>query len=262
MFTFHRDPSLSFQHQLQNTQHSVLPFIEHTFPLRDGMRVMEVGVGHGGVLKAFINRGCIAVALDCNPNILEDAQRLLSDDIQQKKVQCICKDIHDLHPNELEGTFDLIILKDAIEHIHDKEKLLLHLKTLLSPEGVIFIGFPPWFMPFGGHQQICNNKIASLLPYYHLLPMPIYKAMLCMFGESKNLDELLEIKQLGLIIEKFKRLLRKTSYRVLGSEHFLVNPIYQYKFGFRPRKQFAFIKYIPYIRNFFTTGVYYLIQPK
>ena len=55
---------------------------------------------------------------------------------------------------------------------------LTTLKILLKDKGQIFFGFPPWYMPFGGHQQVAHKKWTSKLPYYHILPMPIYKAIL------------------------------------------------------------------------------------
>jgi 2-polyprenyl-3-methyl-5-hydroxy-6-metoxy-1,4-benzoquinol methylase len=64
------------------------------------------------------------------------------------------------------------LLKDVIEHIHDQPKLIAWMKSYLAPNGTIFFGFPPWQMPFGGHQQLCRNKVLAKLPYYHLLPRP------------------------------------------------------------------------------------------
>ena len=49
--------------------------------------------------------------------------------------------------------FDLILLKDVIEHIPDQERVIPYLKEFLKPGGRVFFGFPPWYMPHGGHQQ-------------------------------------------------------------------------------------------------------------
>ena len=50
------------------------------------------------------------------------------------------------------------------------------------------------------------------------------------------------------------------NYTIEAKCHYLINPIYKYKFGWQPKKQFWVIKQIPFIRNFFTTCVYYLIR--
>ena len=126
------------------------------------------------------------------------------------KVILICKDIYEVDPEkELGGKFDLIILKDVIEHIHNQDSLIARMKTFLNPGGSIFFGFPPWQMPFGGHQQMSSNKWLSKLPYYHLLPTPIYKLILKMGREpSKKIDAFLEIKETGISIERFERIIK------------------------------------------------------
>ena len=72
---------------------------------------------------------------------------------------------------------------------------------------------------------------------------------------------LLEIKETGISIEKFEKFAHQTNYTILHNIHYLINPIYEYKFNLKPKIQFDFIKAIPWVRNFFTTCVYYLITP-
>jgi hypothetical protein len=54
--------------------------------------------------------------------------------------------------------------------------------------------------------------------------------------------------------------MRTEGYTSLDKTWFLINPNYQIKFGLRPRKQWAIISAIPYLRNFFTTAAYYLVK--
>lgn len=148
-----------------------------------------------------------------------------------------------------------------IEHIHDQRAFILKLREFLKPNGLIFYAFPPWQMPFGGHQQVAQGKITSKLPYYHLLPMPLFKGFLKIFGESEQkIANLVEIKQTGISIEQFEKLVKKSDFEIINKTHFLFNPIYKYKFGLKPRIQSGFISAIPFVRNFFTTGVYYLTK--
>ena len=51
----------------------------------------------------------------------------------------------------------------------------------------------------------------------------------------------------------------QTDYKVIDKIHYLINPIYKYKFGWKAKKQLPILKSIPFIRNYFTTCVYYLI---
>lgn len=81
------------------------------------------------------------------------------------------------------------------------------------------------------------------------------------FKESPNqIKEMLEIKETGLSIERFEKLSKMNGYNIVKNNHYLINPVYKYKFGLKPRLQFSLIKAIPFLRNFLTTGVYYLIS--
>ena len=109
---------------------------------------------------------------------------------------------------------------------------------------------------------MCKNKLASKFPYYHLLPAALYKGVLKKASESKEtIKELLEIKETGISIERFNRILRKEGFSVSAKQFYLINPIYKYKFNLKVRKQNRLISAIPWLRNYFTTTVYYLVQP-
>jgi SAM-dependent methyltransferase len=260
MFEFHKDRKRYFDMQILNAEKYVLPFIEQKFAIHTGMRVLEIGCGEGGVLKAFVNKGCVGVGVEMEEIRLVNARLWLAADLVAGKITFFSKDIYDTTVEELGGAFNIIVLKDVIEHIHDQKKLMAYMQTLLTKNGVIFFGFPPWQMPYGGHQQVCQGKWMSKIPYYHLLPMPIYKWILKVNGEDVN--GLAEVKETGISIERFERISKQTGFNILCKIHYLINPIYEYKFGMKPRKQFGLIKAIPWVRNFFTSCVYYLIQKK
>ncbi|MDB5224149.1 MAG: class SAM-dependent methyltransferase [Chitinophagaceae bacterium] len=260
MFEFHIDKKRYFEMQMENAEEYVIPFIGNKFILEPGTRVLEIGCGEGGVLAAFIKKGCIGVGVELHESRLQLANELLKNEIEEGKITFIGKDIYKVTEGELGGRFDLIIMKDVIEHIHDQKKLLERLHDLLLLQGAIFFGFPPWQMPFGGHQQMCKSKFLSKLPYYHLLPRPIYKWLLKSFGEPT--EDLLEIKDTGISIERFEKIVKQTNYTVIDKIHYLINPIYKYKFGWKARKQLPVLQSIPYLRNYFTTCVYYLITQK
>ncbi|OSZ79949.1 SAM-dependent methyltransferase [Chitinophagaceae bacterium IBVUCB2] len=265
MFEFHADRKRYFDIQVLNAEKYVIPFIEERFPIKPGMRVLEIGCGEGGVLKAFINKGCVGVGVELDAPRIVDAQQFLPEDIAAGRLKFVTKDIYKVDTEkDFDGLFDIIVLKDVIEHIHDQAKLIGWMKNFLNPAtadkpgGIVFFGFPPWYMPFGGHQQICKSKI-SRLPYIHLLPRFMYRAILK--NRKENVEEMMEIRDTGISIERFERICKKEGYNFFHIRHYLLNPIYEWKFGWKPRKQIGIIKAIPFIRNFFTTCVYYIIQP-
>jgi SAM-dependent methyltransferase len=257
----HLDERVRFDQQVDNARQYVLPFVETTKPIGPGIAVMEIGCGEGGVLRAFSDKGAKCLGIDLDPPRIEFANEFLADEVAAGKAEFLLKNVYDADFLEkYRGTFDVLLLKDAIEHIPDQEKFIPYLKNFLKPGGQIFFGFPPWAMPFGGHQQICQTKLASKLPWYHLLPRPLYKSLLKAFGEGEGtIRELMEIKDTQISIERFERIVRKSGMKVLHKQHFLINPIYRYKFGLEPRKQFALISALPYLRDVVTTCVYYTI---
>ncbi|MFT3704487.1 MAG: class I SAM-dependent methyltransferase [Agriterribacter sp.] len=259
MFEFHTDRRRYFEMQVDNAVKYVIPFIEEKFKINAGMRVLEIGCGEGGVLKAFINKGCEGVGVELDLSRVELAKEYLPEDIASGKLKLVAKDIYlsDVE-QDFNGAFDLILLKDVIEHIHDQPKLIGWMKTFLKAGGIIFFGFPPWYMPFGGHQQICKSFI-SRLPYIHLLPRFMYGGILK--WKKENVAEMMEVRDTGISIERFEKICKEQGYAIFNKRHYLLNPIYEWKFGWKPIQQFGIIKAIPFVRNFFTTCVYYCIKP-
>jgi len=261
MFEFHADRKRYFDIQRDNAERFVIPFIEEKFPIKPGQRVLEIGCGEAGVLLAFLEKGCTGVGVELDSPRLVNAALWTKEYLDAGKVHYIDKDIYKVDvESELGGKFDIIILKDVIEHIHDQPKLIAEMKRLLNPGGCIFFGFPPWQMPFGGHQQMCQGKWLSKLPWYHLLPRSLYGYILKRNREPA--EALLEIRDTRISIEKFERIAKQTGYKISLSRHYLINPIYEYKFGWKARKQLGVIRHIPWLRNFVTTCVYYLITPE
>jgi SAM-dependent methyltransferase len=211
-------------------------------------------------LKAFVEAGCEGVGVELDEPRVEDAKKFLPEEIASGKLRFVFRNIYDPEiESELNGLFDIIILKDVIEHIPDQPRLIGWMKKFLKPGGVIFFGFPPWYMPFGGHQQMCHSKI-SRLPWIHLLPRSIYKWILEKKKEPVN--DMMEIRDTRISIERFEKICRGSGYEINNKRHYLLNPIYEWKFGWKPRKQVWPVKEIPFFRNFLTTCVYYLIKPQ
>jgi len=261
-FSFHKDKETYIKYQYENAKNYVIPFIEKSLALNKGMRVMEIGCAEGGVLKAFVERGCVGTGVELQTGRYKIAQKVFEEELQSGQVQLVNKDIYEVEiEKEMPEKFDLIVLKDVIEHIHNQDKILEKLREFLKPNGHIFFGFPPWQMPFGGHQQIAKSKILSRLPYYHLLPMGIYKWLLKSIGESEKIvEDLAEIKETGISIERFEKLIRKNNYQIEKREFYLVNPIYKYKFNLSAKVQNKAIASIPFLRNYLTTCMYYLVR--
>ncbi|MGB3947535.1 MAG: methyltransferase domain-containing protein [Bacteroidia bacterium] len=262
MFDFHKDLQRYFDYQYKTSAEYVIPFVQPFVDLNQQLRVLEIGSAEAGVLKAFTEKNHLCTGIELEEERVKNAIIMMEKEYKDGRVKFLSKNIYDIDLQaDIGHKFDLIILKDVIEHIHDQDKFMSIIGDFLTPNGKIFYSFPPWQMPFGGHQQICKNKFASLLPYYHLLPAWLYKLMLKMFGETpRTIDALLEIKETGISLERFERVNKKQGFNILRKELFLFNPIYKYKFNIKVRRQAAIVAAIPVLRNFFTTCAYYLVE--
>jgi len=153
-------------------------------------------------------------------------------------------------------------MRDVIEHIHDQKKFMAFVQQFLHDESLFFLAFPPWQNPFGGHQQICKNKILGALPYFHLLPSCCYRLLLKSGGESEaTIGNLLEVKETGLSIERFQKIVETSGFQILSKRYYFINPNYEIKFGIKPVRQSRLIGGIPWLRNFLTTSVFFLLSP-
>jgi len=264
MYEFHGDKQRYFDMTLAVTRAHIIPFIQEQWTFPEGMKVLEIGCGEAGVLKAFTERGYRCTGIELEDARLDHARKFMAAELAEGLVRFINRDIYDTDPErDLGMRFDLIILKDVIEHIPDQERFMPQLLRFLNPGGVVFFAFPPWQMPYGGHQQVLPGKLASRLPWYHLLPTPVYKAVLKLLGINESgVQTMMEIKTTGISIERFLRIIRQSGFRIRHARHYLFNPIYEHKFGIKPRRQAGIVTRIPFLRNFITMGVYYLAESR
>lgn len=204
----------------------------------------------------FSVMGCRTVGVDINVERVSDARKFFR--AAGADGEFVARDILEMEcPDRL---YDVIICHDVIEHIADKQGLLGHLGRFLKSSGIVFIAFPAWQMPFGGHQQICRSRALSHLPFVHLLPSRAYRSVLGAFGESGDcIDELLQIKKTGISVERFEKLVRNASLTVKDRQLWLVNPHYETKFGLRPRRLDGILSAIPYLRDFMSTSCFYIL---
>ena len=261
MYEFHGNKKYYFDMTHKVTVGHILPYIQQNWMFPQGMQVLEIGCGEAGVLKAFTDLGYHCTGIELEESRLEYAREFMQQELASGKIQFLNKDIYDVDPEVDLGTkFDLIILKDVIEHIPDQGRFMPQLHRFLKPGGVIFFAFPPWMMPYGGHQQVLPKKLASKMPYYHLLPGKLYPMTLKLMGINESgIKTMEEIRSTGISIERFEKIVKQSDMKVMGKKSYLFNPIYEYKFGIKPRIQWSLITKIPWLRNYLTMGMYYLV---
>lgn len=234
-----------------------VPYIEQHCPLAVGRRVLEVGCGVGGNLAPLAARGCEVTGIDLDADNIVAADECFA--ARGLAGRFVSQDFFAMEETA-EAKFDVIVCHDVIEHIGAKEAFLSKMGRLTAPEGVVFMSFPAWQMPFGGHHQNCRSRWVSHCPYLHLLPRGLYRWVLERAGESEStVGELLEIKATRTPVELFERVCRKAGFTIEDRRLYFINPHYETKFGLKPRRLWPVIAHLPWVRNFFTTSCFYLL---
>lgn len=251
----HADRALYFKEQGLTTERYVIPYIREVKEIGPQSTILEVGCGEGGNLTPFLDLGCRVVGIDIMKDQIALARRYFSGHPNESNLTLIDQDIYQVHPGTLPA-FNVIFLRDVIEHIPDQERFMHYIRSFMAPDGIIFFGFPPWRMPFGGHQQVCKSKFLSRLPWYHLLPNSLYTGLLKAFGESDELVKaLLEVKETGISISRFHQCLAGAGWKIKKETYYLINPNYETKFGLKPKVLPAWLS-IPWLCDYYTTAVY------
>lgn len=105
----------------------------------DGRSVLDVGCGYGGVLAALAEAHRLGEALgvDLDAHMVGDGAARCP-----RGVRLEVKDFLSLEGKR----FDLILLRDVLEHIVEVERALAHAARLLAPGGAVFASFAPFYL--------------------------------------------------------------------------------------------------------------------
>lgn len=256
----HTDRSLYFHEQKDTSCKYYANYVSAYMKLSSDSRILEVGCGEGGNLVPFSQAGCYVKGVDIAAVRIAQAEKYFLE--MGLKADFVSEDFLEMEPPRTEKErFDIVLLHDVIEHVAEKTDLLTHVKQFLKKGSIVFIAFPAWRMPFGGHQQICRSPICSHLPFIHLLPLWLYRVILWLFGEEPGVIlELTSIKSCRMDISKFESLVHSCGYIVRQRTLWLVNPHYEQKFKMHPRRLPVTIAKLPYLRDFFSTSCWYVLS--
>ncbi len=227
-----------------------------------GRKVVDLGCAEGGVLVAFLERGAEAVGLELSPSrarlaVLLGAERGLD-------VQVVVGDLLDAATIEsLGGPFDLVLLRDVLEHVTDKLLALQHVRRLLRPgTGHALVTFPPFYSPFGGHQQMLRSWF-RLIPYWHCLPEVFFRPLAVFIRKTDPqphiLREMALFRRDRLSLRHFERLAQRADLRVAGRRFYLSRPSHRLRYGW-PVVGADAIGRVPVIREFLVSGAFFLLR--
>lgn len=212
------------------------------------LSVLEIGGGEFGVLKALDEYGAHCVGIEISENRVKYARERH----KNSGITFYTADICNFDSLPLGNQkFNIIIMRDVIEHIADKATALKACVNLLADKGKLFMSYPPIMSPFGGHQQ--NLTYGKFIPYAHLIPNFLYVKILKLIGaRDDSITALLTTKKTGISIQRMRCLIRSLPLRVQDFTCYLIRPDYEIRFHLKQRR--TWFNNIPILNEFITTG--------
>ena len=155
------------RYQVDLATRYLIPTLTHWGVPFDGKRVLEVGCGDGGCAAAFERAGAQVVMMDVEQRLVDIAREL--NDREGVHAKAFVGDVFDEAGAFYdEGPFDIVVFRDVMEHLEEPARALQIVARHLSSDGLVFVVFPPYYSPYGAHQQILPRKKLGFLPYNKL----------------------------------------------------------------------------------------------
>lgn len=251
------------RYQARLTSEYLIPTLEEWSVRLEDKRVLEAGCGDGGCAAEFHRAGCRVTAVDIDERLVGIASAL--NEKEGLPVNTYVGDISRAGcPGFDEGPFDLILLRDVVEHLDDLVGALTVLQRNLTESGLLFVVFPPYYSVYGGHQQILPRKKFGFisynkLPYVHLLPDRFFSTITR--GGDPASGEVARLRQIRLTIRKFERNADAAGFAIRRRRFYLSRPTYKLRYGI-PVLRASLLGRIPLLNELFVTACYYLLGKK
>lgn len=110
-----------------------------------GHRVLEVGAGMG-TMTQHLRHAREIVATDVQPRYVEFLARKFAAD---PRVRVAVFDLEQPPPADLGSKFDTVLCLNVLEHVSDDVQALVHLRSLLAPQGALILVVPALHILFG-----------------------------------------------------------------------------------------------------------------
>ena len=105
-----------------------------------GRRLLDLGSGIGGYSEEFARRGARVVSVDLAPPLSWRAAGVAPVRASALAVPLAGR------------SADLVFCASLIEHVEDPALLLEEIARVARPGGLVYVSFPPYWSPVGGHE--------------------------------------------------------------------------------------------------------------
>lgn len=244
-------------YQYRLGKETLVPYLLDYGAFQKGMRVAEVGSAEGGVLASFVEAGATdALGTDIVQTRM-DKGAVISE-IIDAPIKFLNHDIinQEILP-EWDAAYDLVLLRDVIEHLDDTDIALTNIRKIIKPGGHLFVTFPPYHSPFGGHQHTVMNT-GGKLPYIHLLPDKVFHQLIAS-GRKNDIGEVKRLQKIRLTPTKFMKAAKDSGYEIVHQDYYLLRPVFKMKFGL-PSIKLTPVAKMNFIRNYFSLEAAYILK--
>lgn len=175
---------------------------EYADELKPGSSIAELGCGNGRNLKIFKERGHQVLGVDG-----------LAEAVEKCKSQGIPAECLDFNgPLNLQGSWDLVLILDVLEHLETPAHLLEKAKAMLSPGGRILVNVPNHFTLQGRIRILLGSGIDSerFFPSHPEWAYPHLR-----FFSHSGIKELAGEVGLAVVADKSKFFMRTPAVRLI-----------------------------------------------
>jgi 2-polyprenyl-3-methyl-5-hydroxy-6-metoxy-1,4-benzoquinol methylase len=246
-------PEKHFYEQKQYTKEYLLPYFQKLIHEFHKKKILEVGCAEGGLLETLQSIGMDVCGIELSQERADLAKQ------KDESLKVLVGDITDPNlPETLKDKFDVIIMREVIEHVAAKNAAFDNLDKLLNERGYLFISFPPKRSPFAGHQQI-GKSFLKVVPYLNILPTSILRSVARSLGENHGyIDEIKLHYSTGCTIQEFETQYTLRNFIPIKKDFYLFRPIYAQRFGLPTIK----LPNIPILREYISFGCETLLQKR
>jgi SAM-dependent methyltransferase len=235
----------------------IIPYLESKKVPIKGSAIIEIGCAEGGNLCAMAEVGARELVGTDIAEVRLDTARVIADLLGQKITYSSHDVIYQPPFRDWLEHFDVALLRDVIEHLDDAEVALRNIRQVLKPNGVLYVTFPPYYSPFGGHQQTLVNW-SSKIPFMHLLPERVFEKMIAS-GREADKVEVRRLRRIRMTTTKFRRAARAAGYSILDEKLYFIRPVYKMKFGLNPVSA-DIVRPFPVLRDVIALEAGYLLR--